>query len=406
MRGRKNAMEWLVERLRTILPNLPVEAWPTAKRDAFLDDLNAIDRFLSGNMDDTPMLLPLINELSSLVTILPEEATPQDVPPAETSAPATLAGPAVSPPPASRLINPDGEGGETWIRQGLEALGRASACLMARGVADPLAYRLNRIAAWGAVTDLPPAAGSRTLLPGPDSQVVGLLQNLYRSERWEDLLQAAESRVPQFLFWMDLSRYTALSLERLGHESARHAVVSETRHYIERLEGLEGLAFEDGTPFADEETRAWIKTLRGRYPESGEKASPDNGPSVPLDVETALVEARRQIVDNRLSEAMQPFCSVLRGGFASMKERFAWQHGFCRLLLDMKQPRLALPHLLDLLEAIDIYRIDQWEPPLAVAAMQTILKGLRIQPEKDERRIEDLLSRLSRIDPLKAMDFF
>ena len=57
---------------------------------------------------------------------------------------------------------------------------------------------------------------------------------------------------------------TAKALEGLGadYAAALHAVRAEVRLFTSRLSGVEQLAFSDGTPFADAETKAWLASLK------------------------------------------------------------------------------------------------------------------------------------------------
>jgi type VI secretion system protein VasJ len=403
MRGRKNAVEWLIDILRGDLPSMAQEQWPKNDRDRFLDDLNAIDAFLAENMEDAPMMIPLIHELASHVVEEAETTSPER--PASPPSPSPVAassGPVQT--PSVSLPDLSAMDGEKLIDQGLEVLGRIAMLLSAQDPLNPLAFRLNRIAAWTSVSVIPPATGSKTLIPGPDSQIVGVLQNLHASRSWQDLIQAAESRIRQFLFWFDLNFYAAVSLEQLGRQGAADAVALETLQYINRLPGVERLAFEDGMPFANDQTRSWLKTL------SEKQASPAAGTGVGGKegsreaVEGAMAAARALLREGKGGDALRQFRDDL-GRAPSMKERFLWRQGLCRLLVEMRQPRLALPHLHDLLTDIDLYRLEQWEPALAAEAFAVILTGLRQQAEKDEIRTNLVLNRLAALDPIQAMDF-
>jgi len=410
MRGRKNAIEWLTDRLRDNFPNLPPEQWNIADRDIFLDDLNALDRFLRENMEDAPMLLPIINEISNRVVeekkIAASPEITQPPPPGSVQVSSPVIESLSTQPPASvpELELRDGDP-EKMLNQALDVLGRVATILGSLDPPNPLAFRMNRIAAWTSVTELPPTTGSKTYLQGPDSQVVSAMQNLYQSHNWKVLVQSAESRVRQFLFWFDLSRYVAESLEQLGCPEGADMVATETLLYIKRLPGIEKLSFEDGTAFANDITRSWLKSLQDKQAGGTEAGNvlPETE-SIRQAVEGALAGARKLIRDNRITEALCQFNDGMNRS-SSMKERFLWQHGLCRLLFEIQQPRLALPQIQDMLAAIDTYRIEQWEPNLAMEAFTIILTGLRLQPEKDQEQLGPVLNRLARLDPVKAMDF-
>jgi hypothetical protein len=73
--------------------------------------------------------------------------------------------------------------------------------------------------------------------------------------------------------------------------------------------------------------------------------------------------------------------------------------------MEAKQPRLALPHMHDLLADIETHGIEQWDPLLAAEAFAVVLTGLRLQPEQDQDRQNSILNRLAMVDTVRAMDF-
>lgn len=61
-------------------------------------------------------------------------------------------------------------------------------------------------------------------------------------------------------FWLDLQWYLWQGLSHAGQpwDTWTDSVLFDLRLLLKRLPGLEGLAWNDGTPFADEVTTAWI----------------------------------------------------------------------------------------------------------------------------------------------------
>ncbi|MFA6414298.1 MAG: type VI secretion system protein TssA, partial [Syntrophales bacterium] len=403
MRGRKNAIEWWQEKISTDLRDLTTQKWPKQERDAFLEDINAIDAFFAENMEEAPLLLPMINTIAGLVetieeTPAPEAALPQQTPgiPRESGAPAQSARPVAFDPAETDT--------DKLLNQGLDLLGRAATLLIQQDPLNILSFRLNRIAAWTAVTALPPATAGKTLIPAPDGQIVSALENLYQSHSWRDLLDAAESRVRQFLFWLDLSRYVTEALGQLGQQDGSDAVSAETCQYVKRLTGMERLAFDNGTPFANEETRIWINSINRQIPSGGDAAGGDET-DIRQVVEKQVQEAEKASRDNKLPAALGAFTDKLNHT-RSARERFIWQFGLCRLLLQVKQPRLAAPHLKELLQTMEMYRLEQWEPDMAVEVLSTVLTGLRLQAgQSDESLQETVLNRITTLDPVRAMEF-
>lgn len=400
MRGRKNAIEWWQEKISADLRDLTAQKWPKQEHDAFLEDLNAVDAFLADNMEEAPLLLPMINAIAALVEIIEDSPAP--------AAPGLAGGPSVQAPLAGTArpvaVDPAETDTDKLLDQGLEIIGRAATLLSQKDPLNTLSFRLNRIAAWTAVTTLPPATAGKTLIPAPDGQIISALENLYQSRSWRDLLEAAESRVHQFLFWLDLSRYVTEALEQLGRQDSSEAVATETCQYVKRLTGMERLAFDNGTPFANEETRVWINGLN-RQMSSGGGDARGNETDISQVVEKQVEEAAKASRDNKLPAALGAFTDKLNHA-PSARVRFIWQFGLCRLLLQVKQPRLAMPHLKELLQTLEVYRLEQWEPELAVEVLSTVLTGLRLQTgQSDESLQETVLNRIMTLDPVKAMEF-
>ncbi len=411
IRGRVNAIVWWKERLEASLSNIEPESWPPDERSRFIEDLKGIDSFLGENMEDAPMLNTLIEKVQGLLTeeqieeqepqpkkeepSLDKEIKKEDIKKEEEASP-------VSPPIAS-VAEDQEQDPERVLEAGLELLGRASTLLSAQNPFDPMVFRLNRISAWLSVDSLPMADGGRTMLPPPDSQIISSLNALYDSGNWKVLLETSESYVPQFLFWLDLSRYSAEALEQLGYSSASEIIANETREYVKRLAGIEKLSFSDGTPFADESTREWLRELMQKD-EKGTAISESQGDSIEQNVIKELEEAKKKIKENRLAEALVSIKKHIDAS-VSMRERFLWQLGVCELLLKAKKTSLAIPYIENTLSAIDQYRIEEWEPELAVKALQICLRGLRIHKKKENQKlIEDIIKRISILNPVKAME--
>jgi len=422
MRGRINAIEWWVEKTDAKIEGLNTEKWPQEKYDRFVKDLNAIDAFLGDNTEDAPILRSLNDRLSSLVEVdVPPPEPPADEPAGQPSvetpseetgskppeAAVEQAAPAPPPPPAAPVQPQEADMGEDagkLVKQGLDTLGKAASQLIKKDTVSAVPFRLNRIVAWLSVENLPPATDGKTLIPPPDEQVVSSLHSLYQTQNWRDLLQAAESRVRQYLFWIDLSRYTAEALEQLRYNDISETVCSETVSYVNRLTGIEKLGFADGTPFADAETKEWLRELAQQ--QGGADVSTGSGGSkVEQFVEQELAEAQKMIKENKLPAALNNFREKLNQA-SSSRERFIWEIGLCRLLLRAKLPQLVIPYTHKILEMLDTYKIEQWEPALAVEGLTVVLSGLKLQEEKkDEELIRSIVNRVAAINPARVLDF-
>ena len=412
MKARRNALEWWLEKVRSSIAGAKTETWPAEKKGAFIDDLRGIDAFLGSNMDDAPIMIPLITKVSAVIAV---EASAEEKPRDQES------------PRVQEPTRPFEEGGgrhallsaaetekpqevfpemdaEKLIRQGLDTLGRAAAMYARRDLLNPLYFRLNRVIAWTSVTSLPPNTGGKTLIPPPDGEVVAALRNLHRSGSWKELLQSAESRVPGFLFWIDLSRYSAEALEKIGRKDIAEAVSMETSSYVGRLPGVERLAFSDGTPFADEDTREWLKGIGGQAQVRQDIPVGYGTDELNEEIAKDTAFAMELLNANKLPEALNALREKLNRA-SSARERFIREIGFCRLLALTKQTGISGPYLQELLEHIDAYKLEQWEPSLAVEALATVLSGFRLRKgEKAEGSAKSIFDRIAAIDPARALN--
>ncbi len=399
MRGRKNAVEWWYEKVQAAARNLPREEWPEAERQAFQDDLEAVDHCLAEKMEDAPILRPLIEQVTGLISVAgatpPAATAPAAAPPR--AAPAN-SGAAAAPAASADVSDPD-----LLLRLGLDHLGRAARLIQARDLADPVPYLLVRIAAWLPVRALPPAEGGKTRIPPPEAQIVQELANLYAAGNWPELVRTCESAAIRFLFWIDLSRTSAEGLEQLGHAAAAGAVIRETQAFVQRFRGIENLAFADGTPFANDDTRQWLLSLGG---ESGRPATPSGAvDELALSVAREMAAAQELVTQNQLGSALGTFNERIRQA-GSLRERLAWQLALCRLVLRAHKPRLAAPYTRDILDCVETCRLERWDPTLAVDALTVVLKVLRAQGERsDKDMIESILDRILILDPAGGLDF-
>ncbi len=418
-RARRNSVDWWKDRVDSAVQGWEQVTWPGEQRDPLIEDLQAFDSFLGDNLDDAPILRSLINEISSVIAEeaeakpepepepAKEEAPPreEDAKPAETPKP--KAAKSGSLPPTN--VNTSDMSGDQILRQALNLASHASSTLVEENLQNPLGYRVNRIASWLTVDALPPAEGSTTLIPAPDEQIANALQHLYDGQNWRDLIEAAESRVGQFLFWLDLSRYSSEALNGLGFTKAADAVAEETLAYVTRLPGIENLSFAGDTPFADPDTRAWLSELQQQRG-GGEGGGGDAAQQAADDT---LKQTLDMLKDNKTAEALKR----VKAGYdaaGSGRERLIWAVTMCRLLIKSGSPRLIMPYVDQVLALLDDNRVDQWEPELAVKALEVALMGLRKQIDKDadpetpafqrlQDRIDTTLDRIASLDPARAL---
>ncbi|MCK5099191.1 MAG: type VI secretion system protein TssA, partial [Desulfobacteraceae bacterium] len=389
MKGRRGIIVWWEEKVTEFINNAKEITWEKEKRDEFIDNLNAIDGFLGDNMEDAPLLSPLIKKIKSLVNEKVNEKKEESEQPSKDVAKADL---------------PDAEmDADTMLKNGLNLIGKSASGLIKQTPFNMVPYRLNRIVAWMSIDDLPPVTDGKTMIPPPDEQIITAISTLYDGSNWEDLIDSCESKVKQYLFWLDLSRYVAEGMEELGHEGAKRAIEAETLLFVQRLKGIEQMCFSDGTPFADTATQEWIRGLSEKNSDNGSKSDSGQGDSIKQLISEQMKEAQILIKKKKPDLAIALLMEHATKS-ASDRERFLWKMSVCRVLINLKKIQIASSYIDDLLECVEKYKLEIWEPDNAIEALSLALTGLRLQKKvQHESLIESIIKKISMLDPITAM---
>jgi type VI secretion system protein VasJ len=443
LQGRTSALQWWIEKTAAILERLDRRALSDPQSADLAAVLEAIDALMRTHLPDPPRMRPVQRAVDALRIpsgpMAPTGEAPGQGPPGSPSAvtptaplpPATPApGPAAEPararpvsptagvkapaepaPPAERPPPATAEAAHAAVGAALDELRRACARLLDLAPGDPASYRGRRLAAWMRLSALPPAQEDRTQVPPPPPQAGRELAELAQRGHWPALLQAAEPKVAQHIFWLDLQRWSAAALEGLGadYRPAAEAVRGETAALLERLPGLESLCFSNGVPFADPDTRSWLGALtRGRESAAPESASAEGPPADRADEaeaqrRAAVAEAQRLVRAGNLFEATR-LIDAGRRRAESPRSALLWRQALCRLLLESRKPELALPHAEGIVAAVDRYRLERWEPDFARDLLKTAWEAYDRQGDKNLREgARAVFGRIARIDPLAAL---
>lgn len=272
--------------------------------------------------------------------------------------------------------------------------------------ADPWAYRLHRSGLWLAVKVPPPAEGGRTRLPPPAMDARKRLEAKLVGEQWLDLLNAAEDLSGQNLFWLDLHRYVALAMDRLGalFLEARETVGRELVAFLQRIPSIVNLAYNDGTPFADPGTQMWLDGERSKHGGGGGAGSTSSAASEE-DQEVALrfAEAKEMVTSGKVAEGLG-LASQLAARAADARMRFRGQLTVAELALVGGRPEVGRPILEHLVSEADARQLDVWEPSLCASALNTLVATYRaLGADFEKPEVRHLSDRLCRLDPAAVL---
>jgi type VI secretion system protein VasJ len=211
------------------------------------------------------------------------------------------------------------------------------------------------------------------------------------------LLQFAEDEFAQNVFWFDLQRLAAESLKSLGdnHSEAAEAIRSEVSAFIRRHPGIEKLSFSNGQSFADEQTHKWLSELQGGtfVPQPIEMdVTPEADPSKPM------AEIKKLLRGKKISEAARRFQSTLRT-LPSGREKFQFKVEFAQLLSKTTHDELLAVQVEQIMEDIEQYRLDDFEPALALRGLSVALNHYRGESDElSQKKAKETLYRMSKID--------
>lgn len=407
IQGRISALKWWIDEITATLEAGTVEAMSRKKAKAVNGHLKAITGFLEDHAEDFRVEdiheLFTISQLSTTVASLPQKkGAPKNNalshPEPEADYPAV----------EDAEMLPSSAGAAKQITKHFSDIKLLAKSIRKQSPEKPMPYRWARMVIWDTIDMLPPAVDGRTKIPDPPSYALGALEYLKEAGDWQKLLEEAENKLsnPQYLFCLDITRYTAQALNMLGelYAPAHEAVCRETLAHVDRLPGLVKLSFSKGTPFADGETRQWLDDIRAEAGQSATRtASRESGPDKDSEMETRIQDLIKQSKRKKgFLEALASVQTAIKGA-ETKRESLLWRLGLVRLLLGKNEPGSALPHVDMILDDIRGCRINEWEPAIALTAYQTALQAFGTKKEHAEK-VRKIKAQVALIDPIASIN--
>ena len=405
-RGRIRILEWWIEKISAEVERLRPFKIKDTELAELTEALDDIDRFLEENLPDHPSTLPLSRLIEQSVEV---EKTEKEEPKAaeeETKGRKGQEGPAAAPSTAAAAVPASGEleGPEDAKKalsniQGL--MKKMAAILREHEPASPLGYRLLRQAIWTSVMQPPPADSGVTKIPPPPNQVKTALVNLSNVGEWQKLVNACEANLVQRPLWLDLNRHSAAALRAQGseYEKAAQAVEGETSCLMRMVPELAELKFSDGTPLADDETKAWLASLTSAAAQGSAAAPVEKDPFT-----QAFSKAQALAASKQLSDALALLQEGLKAS-PSMRDRFRWRILIVKLLVQAKKQHFAYAHINEIIREIDEHGLEQWEPELAFEGLQAAWQGLsKAADPAMKKRAREIVMRMSGLDTRSVLE--
>ncbi|VUS75928.1 hypothetical protein SPARK1531C2_02739 [Klebsiella grimontii] len=274
------------------------------------------------------------------------------------------------------------------------------------------AHRLIKNLRQDTLHQLPPLqADGKTRIEPPKPEQRAQLKRLYLQQSWRELMEEADgllSRGANHL-WLDVQWYLHQALLKSGRDAEAAIIEADLKGLLSRLTGLETLAFNDGTPFADEVTLNWIQQQVMDNPAGWQDDHTANATTASGDDDILQLEPEALA----LADSDGPDAALVwlqsRPGITTARSRWLLRLLMARIAEQTGKNELAL-HLLGELDSRSAnLTLNQWEPGLLFEVKARRLKLLRMKAGRSEAEkmrfqpeMEQLLTGLIAIDPSRA----
>ncbi|WP_392433440.1 type VI secretion system protein TssA [Yersinia sp. HM-2024] len=254
-----------------------------------------------------------------------------------------------------------------------------------------------------------PDAEGKTRIEPPRADQRAMLKRLYLQKSWSEMLEQADSAFSRGAnhLWLDLQWYTHQALLKSGQSVLAEIIVADLKGLLRRLTGLETLAFNDGTPFADEVTLNWIsESVLDDMP--GWKDEPVTAVSA---IDNDILALEPEALAKADSEGLDATLQWLqtRPGTDSTRDKWLLRLLMARVAEQKGKNELALHLLGELDGAAQSITLAQWTPELLFEVKSRRLRLLRMKATRSETdksrfqpEMERLLAGLIALDPASS----
>lgn len=279
--------------------------------------------------------------------------------------------------------------------------------------------RLVRSIRWDTLHDVPPSdAASHTRLAPPRAELRQQMKRLVLQKHWHELLERVEGAFMEGVnhLWFDLQYFQHAALDHVGtpYSAWRELLRADFALFLERLPGIERLAFSDGTPFADDTTLEWIaRHAVVRDLEAGETVAP-----LPVSADSERdaagdwPEIETQARELAAREGIETAFAWLEAlpGMKTDRHRYLQRLVMARLADHAGRHDAALALLAELDGMSRSLPLMRWEPALTFEVKQQLVKALKAMSSRKDadkpalfHRIGELQAELTVLDPARVL---
>lgn len=281
------------------------------------------------------------------------------------------------------------------------------------------AARLVRCMRWDTVHEVPPAdPKGYTRLAPPRTELRQQFKRLVLQKQWPELLERVEGAYMEGVnhLWLDLQYYQHVALDHAGspYTEWRDILKTDFALFLDRMPGIQRLAFHDGTPFADDATLEWIASNAVvRNLDQGEALA---ALPVSTDDEDGAVanwqEMEAQARELAQSQGIEAAFAWIDGlpGIRTDRQRYLQRWVMARVADNAGRPDICLRLLAELDAGGPQFRLAGWEPSLTFEVKHHLLKTLKASMNRKDadrpaitRQIEKLGHEMTVLDPARAV---
>lgn len=260
-----------------------------------------------------------------------------------------------------------------------------------------LAIRLNRMQSWLEVDELPTNEAGKTMMNAPSESSVDAIEELLSEAEYATAFEQLERILKFASFWFDGHYMAYKLLTTAGEESAANEVQQALRHFVALYPETLDFTFNDETPFASKETKAWLAVNN-----SAVESSPVQEESTEAKRSAVIQQARAAIKKNNIKEAM----GLLQSNYMQADnnvEKFQWRLAHAEIAIECGKKEISLALLEDLEKTIDKHLLAEWQPELVSQVYMLYLQSFtRTQVELE--KLDAVYNRLCKIDSTLAVD--
>jgi len=193
--------------------------------------------------------------------------------------------------------------------------------------------------------------------------------------------------------WIEGYYIATKTLYKLGKTEDAEKLENMLFYFLHRQSELMTFTVTGGEKLVPEKMELWAKTkMLSLCDEGGSNIEYQRA------YQEVLAVKKEQNEQNAL-ELLEEYYKKASGD----EERFRWRLLFVDFAFELGDKRLALALLLELERLIDIYKIDQWQPELAITTYETLLKPMITQELGAEGK-ERIYKKLSILDFQKVIN--